>query len=116
MKKLIFGLFVALGLSNAFGQVLQFGHYLPFGGIPICQGNVSIWGQFQFTGGPSDFTITVDWMDGTTTDTTFTANSSFNIELYHDYAGVGVNNASYTVYSDYLAANVVSYFNGIFNC
>lgn len=109
MKNLILGLFVAFGLSNVFGQFIQVNHYLPFLGIPVCEGNnVSIWGQFQFPGGPSDFTITVDWMDGTTTDTTFTANSFFYIELNHDYAVAGVNNASYTVYSDYLAANVVT--------
>lgn len=109
MKNLILGLFVAFGLSNVFGQFIQVNHYLPFLGIPVCEGNnVSIWGQFQFPGGPSDFTITVDWMDGTTTDTTFTASSSFNIQLNHDYAGVGAHNASYTVYSDYLGANVVT--------
>lgn len=108
MKKLILVMFIALGLSNAIGQFIQVDHYLPFAGVPTCQGDVSIWGQFQFPGGPSDFTITVDWLDGTTSQTTLTAGSSFNVEFNHEYAGAGVHNANYTVYSDYLASNVVT--------
>ena len=108
MKKLLLLMFVTLGLSTAYGQFIQVGYYVPFGSLPTCGGNVSIWGQFQFPGGPSNFTITVDWQDGTTTDTTFSATSFFSIEFNHAYAISGSQTAIYTVYSDYLAANVVT--------
>ncbi len=108
MKKLLLLMFVTLGLSTAYGQFIQVNHFVPNGGLPICEGNVTIWGQFQFPGGPSNFTITVDWQDGTTTDTTFSATSYFQIEFNHAYATTGANTASYTVYSDYMAADVVT--------
>ena len=101
-------MFVTLGLSTAYGQFIQVNHYLPYESLPICEGNIFIYGQFQFPGGPSEFTITVDWQDGTTTDTTFIANSFFQIEFNHAYATSGTNSASYTVYSDYMAADVVT--------
>jgi uncharacterized repeat protein (TIGR01451 family) len=97
-----------VGLSTAYGQFIQINHFVPNGGLPICEGNVTIWGQFQFPGGPSSFTITLDWQDGTTTDTTFSATSYFQIEFNHAYVTTGANTASYTVYSDYMAADVVT--------
>lgn len=108
MKKLLFIMFVSLGLSNAQAQFINVYHYTPYQNFPICEAMFQVNGQFQFPGGPSNFTITVDWLDGTTTDSTFSANGYFQITFNHAYAGVGSYPANYTVYSDYLASNVVA--------
>lgn len=108
MKKFLLLMFVTLGLSTVYGQFFQVGHYVPLGSLPICEAHVFIGGQFQLPGGPSNFTITVDWQDGTTTDTTFSANSSLSFEFNHAYSTSGSHTASYSVYSDYLAANVLT--------
>jgi uncharacterized repeat protein (TIGR01451 family) len=109
MKKLLLLMFVTFGLSAAYGQYINVNHFVPNGGLPICDGNVTIWGQYQFPAPLSSFTITVDWQDGTTTDTTFFSETSFfQIEFNHAYATTGTNTASYTVYSDYMAADVVT--------
>lgn len=109
MKKLLLIAFVTLSLGSAQAQFISIDHYA-VEGIPICEGMIQIYGSMQFPpGDPTEFTITVDWADGTTTDSTFMSPGfgGFYIGLTHPYALAGNYEASYTVYSAYLGANAV---------
>jgi uncharacterized repeat protein (TIGR01451 family) len=105
--KVLLLVFVSFAFRLAYGQVYNVGS--PADTIPAYpQCSHQILFSVSVSSNPDLVTISMNWGDGTTTDSTFLGNPGNNsVLLSHSYAVPGIYNATYSVFSQLLNENFV---------